>query len=80
MSHSLIDYPPRVSLARTPTPLKPSRRVGHNLGIDLYFKRDDLTGGASSGNKIRKLEFSIFIHTGGLLGLFPLVDEIAQIL
>jgi D-cysteine desulfhydrase len=59
MSHSTIDYPPRVSLARTPTPLQPSRRVGPNLGIDLYFKRDDLTGGASSGNKIRKLEFSM---------------------
>jgi D-cysteine desulfhydrase len=27
------------------------------MGIDLYVKRDDMTGGAEAGNKIRKLEF-----------------------
>jgi D-cysteine desulfhydrase len=32
-------------------------RTGEKLGVDLYVKRDDLTGAALSGNKIRKLEF-----------------------
>jgi D-cysteine desulfhydrase len=27
------------------------------LGVELYIKRDDITGGAESGNKLRKLEF-----------------------
>lgn len=59
MNRTPFEYPPRVSLARTPTPLEPSRRIGKQLGVDLYFKRDDLTGVATSGNKIRKLEFSM---------------------
>jgi D-cysteine desulfhydrase len=46
-----------VSLARLPTPLERSRRIGAALGVNLYWKRDDLTGIELSGNKIRKLEF-----------------------
>ncbi len=49
--------PPRLSLARLPTPLERSRRIGPALGVNLYWKRDDLTGVELSGNKIRKLEF-----------------------
>jgi D-cysteine desulfhydrase len=49
--------PPRLSLARLPTPLPRSRRIGPALGVNLYWKRDDLTGIELSGNKIRKLEF-----------------------
>ncbi|OPX37892.1 MAG: D-cysteine desulfhydrase [Desulfobacteraceae bacterium 4484_190.2] len=52
-----IPYPPRLDLANTPTPLKPLKRLGEKLGIELYIKRDDLTGAGLSGNKIRKLEF-----------------------
>jgi D-cysteine desulfhydrase len=52
-----IPYPTRLSLARTPTPLQPLKRLGKKLGVDLYIKRDDLTGAELSGNKIRKLEF-----------------------
>ena len=52
-----ISYPPRLDLANTPTPLKPLKRFGEKLGIELYIKRDDLTGAGLSGNKIRKLEF-----------------------
>jgi D-cysteine desulfhydrase len=48
--------PPRLSLARLPTPLEPSPRLGAALGIDLLWKRDDLTGLELSGNKARKLE------------------------
>lgn len=49
--------PPRVALARLPTPLEPSPRLGASAGIDLLYKRDDLTGLELSGNKARKLEF-----------------------
>ena len=52
-----IPYPPRLDLANTPTPLKPVKRLGEKLGVELYIKRDDLTGAGLSGNKIRKLEF-----------------------
>jgi D-cysteine desulfhydrase len=48
--------PPRLSLARTPTPLERSARVGARLDTTLFWKRDDLTGAELSGNKIRKLE------------------------
>jgi D-cysteine desulfhydrase len=32
-------------------------RLSEELGVEIYFKRDDLTGCELSGNKIRKLEF-----------------------
>jgi D-cysteine desulfhydrase len=56
-SDAPIIYPPRVDLARLPTPVEPLRRFGRKLGVDLFVKRDDLTGAALSGNKVRKLEF-----------------------
>jgi 1-aminocyclopropane-1-carboxylate deaminase/D-cysteine desulfhydrase-like pyridoxal-dependent ACC family enzyme len=40
-----------------PTPLHRLDRAAHELGIDLWCKRDDLTGFAGGGNKARKLEF-----------------------
>lgn len=53
-----MKYPPRISLAQTPTPLQPLRRLQHEVGGPLiWLKRDDLTGAALSGNKVRKLEF-----------------------
>src|SRR5215813_4905075 len=52
-----IPYPPRVPLAHTPTPLDQLRRTGIDLGVELYIKRDDLTGTVLTGNKVRKLEF-----------------------
>jgi D-cysteine desulfhydrase len=53
----VIAFPPRVSCARLPTPLERSPRLGAELGIDLWYKRDDMTGLELSGNKARKLEF-----------------------
>lgn len=47
----------RVPLARLPTPLERSPRLGAALGVELLYKRDDLTGLELSGNKARKLEF-----------------------
>lgn len=52
-----IIYPPRLDLAHLPTPIQPLRRLSRELGVEIYLKRDDLTGVALSGNKIRKLEF-----------------------
>ncbi len=45
-----------VSLARRPTPLHRLDRLSNELSIDLWVKRDDLTGFGLSGNKVRKLE------------------------
>ena len=49
--------PDRVELARVPTPLEKLERTGHALGVELWMKRDDMTGVELSGNKVRKLEF-----------------------
>ena len=48
--------PPRVSLGTFPTPLEPLGRLSAELGIEVLAKRDDLTGLALGGNKVRKLE------------------------
>ncbi|MHC5010786.1 MAG: D-cysteine desulfhydrase family protein [Planctomycetota bacterium] len=52
-----LQLPRRLPLARLPTPLEKLERTGAAAGLDLWVKRDDLTGVALSGNKIRKLEF-----------------------
>jgi len=56
---SPIKYPPRLNLARIPTPLQFLSRATDKWGAGkrLWMKRDDLTGAALTGNKIRKLEF-----------------------
>jgi D-cysteine desulfhydrase len=59
MRSPFVNFPARVSLARLPTPLEPSPRLGAELGIELLYKRDDLTGLELSGNKARKLELLV---------------------
>lgn len=54
-----LDWPKRVELANTPTPLQFLERTSQDLGVEFYIKRDDMTGAELSGNKIRKLEFLI---------------------
>ncbi len=55
-----VAYPPRLALAQLPTPLQPLDRLSAELGGPrIWVKRDDLTGCAASGNKIRKLEFTL---------------------
>jgi D-cysteine desulfhydrase len=54
-----LQFPERVALANTPTPLSHLARTSEALGVEFYIKRDDLTGAELSGNKIRKLEFLI---------------------
>lgn len=55
---SLI-YPRRIPLAQLPTPLQRLERfsIANTRSPRLWVKRDDLTGAALSGNKVRKLEF-----------------------
>ena len=53
-------YPPRLNLATLPTPLVKLSRFSERLGgVNLWMKRDEMTGVEVSGNKIRKLEFCI---------------------
>ncbi len=57
----MSDVPPipRVELAYTPTPILKLERLSERLGVELWVKRDDLTGLLESGNKVRKLEFLV---------------------
>ena len=49
---------PRHALAHVPTPLEPMANLSRVLsGPALYVKRDDCTGLAFGGNKVRQLEF-----------------------
>lgn len=49
---------PRAELAITPTPLQAAPRLGKRLGNrPIYVKRDDMTGLAFGGNKVRMLEY-----------------------
>jgi D-cysteine desulfhydrase len=53
----------RLRRAHLPTPLEQPRRLAEAMGIDLWVKRDDATGGPEAGNKIRKLEFLLAAAT-----------------
>ena len=48
---------PKIDLILAPTPLQRLNRMSDLLGLDLWIKRDDLTGFAMGGNKGRKLEY-----------------------
>jgi D-cysteine desulfhydrase len=48
---------PRVSLVAAPTPFQPAPRLSAEIGVDVWFKRDDLTGFGLGGNKVRGLEY-----------------------
>jgi 1-aminocyclopropane-1-carboxylate deaminase/D-cysteine desulfhydrase-like pyridoxal-dependent ACC family enzyme len=51
---------PRFKLLDSPTPLQPLRRLSAHLGgPEIWIKRDDLTGLAFGGNKVRQMEFFI---------------------
>ena len=52
-----VDRFPRVRLGHGPTPLEPAPRLGAAFGVELWVKRDDCTGLAFGGNKVRQLEF-----------------------
>ena len=55
---SVFRYPARVQYALLPTRIERLVRYSATLpGVEVWMKRDDLTGFLLSGNKIRKLEF-----------------------
>ncbi len=55
-----IKYPASIKHALRPTPVEPLNRHAERFDrVELWIKRDDLTGFELSGNKVRKLEFSM---------------------
>lgn len=51
---------PRFRLAQLPTPLHDAPRLARAIGVSrLLVKREDMTGFAGGGNKVRKLEFLV---------------------
>ena len=52
-----IDDFRRLSLGVFPTPIQKLENVSRFTGVNVYVKRDDLSGLGLGGNKIRKLEF-----------------------
>jgi len=56
----MIKFPERIHLANLPTRIEKLERLSKALGgLEIYIKRDDQTGTEISGNKIRKLEYSV---------------------
>ena len=52
-----LDAQPRIRLGTLPTPLLPAPRLSDAVGVEIWLKRDDLTGLGLGGNKVRGLEF-----------------------
>ncbi|MDJ0942748.1 MAG: D-cysteine desulfhydrase family protein [Kiloniellales bacterium] len=52
-----LDSFPRAALGHLPTPLEPLPNLSASIGRRLFVKRDDCTGLALGGNKVRQLEF-----------------------
>lgn len=50
---------PRVPLSLVPTPCHPLRALSRRFGVEVFCKRDDMTGFGFGGNKSRKLEFLV---------------------
>lgn len=56
----MIKIPERIQLANLPTKIEKLERLSQELGgPEIYVKRDDQTGSEISGNKVRKLEYSV---------------------
>jgi D-cysteine desulfhydrase len=56
----MINYPKKLKLANLPTKIEKLKRFSKQFnGINIYIKRDDQTGMECSGNKIRKLEYTV---------------------
>ena len=55
----MVATPNRIKLALTPTPFYLLERISELLDQEIWIKRDDMTGSVLSGNKVRKLEFTL---------------------
>ncbi|AQM41190.1 D-cysteine desulfhydrase family protein [Staphylococcus cohnii] len=49
----------KLDVANLPTPIHKLEHLSQRLGKEIYIKRDDYTGTEISGNKVRKLEYTI---------------------
>ena len=47
----------KVSIGIFPTPIHKLENISRELGVEVYVKRDDMTGLGLGGNKVRKLEY-----------------------
>lgn len=54
-----LDTLPRFVLGALPTPLQRAERLSAAAGVEVFIKRDDLTGLGLGGNKVRKLEYLV---------------------
>lgn len=55
---TILEEIPRIALGHGPTPLERLDRLSEHLGgAEIWVKRDDCTGLALGGNKVRKLEY-----------------------
>lgn len=56
----MFNIPEKLNIANLPTKIQKLERLTKELqGPNIFIKRDDETGSEVSGNKIRKLEFSV---------------------
>ncbi len=55
-----IVFPDKIPLGIFPTPIQKLSNISRELGANIYVKRDDMTGIALGGNKVRKLEYLLF--------------------
>lgn len=56
-NNPLLESFPRVRLGHAPTPIDIAPGLSEALGVEVSIKRDDCTGLAFGGNKVRQLEF-----------------------
>ncbi len=59
MNHPFF-FTEKLTLYNGWTPLERLPRFAARYGVELFLKRDDLTGGVESGNKIRKLSYLLY--------------------
>ena len=55
----MFTIPEKINLANLPTRIQKLDKLSADLGRNIYLKRDDETGIELSGNKVRKLEYSL---------------------
>ena len=77
---------PRLRNSLLPTPVHRLDHLSDEYGVDVYCKRDDLTGFGFGGNKTRKLDFLLahaqslgcdtLIGIGVICGLATLKDAL----
>ena len=50
-------FPNKLSIGIFPSPIHKLENISRLLGTNVYIKRDDMSGLALGGNKLRKLEY-----------------------